>query len=52
MDTVHIAILGVGVGLVLGGARLLWCGHRAHPSADRRRSERRMTRRGPGRRAK
>lgn len=50
MDTAHIAILAAGVVLVLGGARLLWCGHRAHPQANRRREERRMTRRGPGRR--
>lgn len=50
MDTAHIAIIAAGIALVIGGARLMWCGHREHPHANRRRSERRMTRRGPGRR--
>lgn len=50
MDTTHITILGAGIALVLVGARLMWCGHRSHPHANRRREERRMTRRGPGRR--
>jgi hypothetical protein len=50
MNAANIAVFVAGVALVLGGARLLWCGHRHHPHADRRRGERRMTRRGPGRR--
>ena len=50
MDTVHLAILAAGLALVLGGARLIWCGHHRRLHGEQRHGERRMTRRGPGRR--
>lgn len=39
MDAVYLAILAGGLALILGGARMIWCGHRASP--ERRHAERR-----------
>lgn len=51
MNPIHLAMIAAGLCLVLGGARMMYCGHRHH-RPERRQAERRMTRRGPGRRAK
>lgn len=40
MDQINLLILIVGIALILGGARMLYCGHRA---TDGRRGERRST---------
>lgn len=29
MDLIHLAIFAVGAGLVIGGARMLYCGHKS-----------------------
>lgn len=41
MDAIHLAVLLAAIVVVGGGARMLWCGHRAHDSRERRRGERR-----------
>lgn len=29
MDITHAVVAAIGAGLALGGARLLWCGHKS-----------------------
>lgn len=43
MDIVHLSILAAGVALILGGARMIYCGHKSirRGHHDRRIAERR-----------
>lgn len=53
MDITHAVIFAVGAGLALGGARLIWCGHKSiragrhdrRGTPDRRSRDRRPDRR-------
>ena len=40
MDLIYLVILGVGVGLILGGARMMYCGHRHRHEYSARRDRR------------
>lgn len=50
MDMIHLAVFVVGLAAVLGGARMLYCGHQSirrgqhdRRATDRRGTERRAT---------
>ena len=52
MDVIHTAIIVAAAGLVLGGARMLYCGHKSIRAGrhDRRTKERRRDHRTTDRR--
>jgi hypothetical protein len=52
MDTVHLIVIAASLGIIAGGARMIYCGHRHRPErrhshVDRRRQDRHSDRREP-----
>ena len=50
MDTIHLIVIVAAAGIIIGGVRLIYCGHHADPDrrrhrADRRREDRHSDRR-------